>query len=186
MCASRRWRDRTLTARAVRPRRRAPPTGLGHPVSIAGAAVRAVRTRSSLRDGVVEASLRSGGGRCFLLGPLRRAATLAALTSSSSFRPFTACQFWRTIAWQIANRPFGKAAGMIQYRHASVAAFEGFAGSSNSGFRAQVEAQRKLGQLDDLLISIAGVEASPCPVPRGGAFSAPSISPPPTSRRRPP
>lgn len=62
--------------------------GLGHPVSIAGAAVRAVRTRSSLRDGVVEGLTRVGGGRCFLLGPLRRAATLAPLTSSSSFRPF--------------------------------------------------------------------------------------------------
>jgi len=42
-------------------------------------------------------------------------------------------------------------AGMIQYKHASVAAFEGYAGSSASGFRAEVEAQRRLGQIDDLL-----------------------------------
>lgn len=40
---------------------------------------------------------------------------------------------------------------MIQYKHASVAAFEGYAGSSRSGFRAEVENQRRLGQLDDLL-----------------------------------
>lgn len=61
----------------------------------------------------------------------------------------TTRQFRRTIAWHIANRPFGTVAGMIQYKHASVAAFEGYAGSSCSGFRA--EAQRRLGQLDDIL-----------------------------------
>lgn len=40
---------------------------------------------------------------------------------------------------------------MIQYKHASVAVFEGYAGSSRSGFRAEVEAERRLGQLDDIL-----------------------------------
>lgn len=64
----------------------------------------------------------------------------------------TTRQFRRTIAWHIANRPFGMIAGMIQYKHASVAAFEGYAGSSKSGFRAEVENQRALGQLDDLLV----------------------------------
>ncbi|MBB4429884.1 hypothetical protein GGD66_008489 [Bradyrhizobium sp. CIR48] len=64
----------------------------------------------------------------------------------------TTRQFRRTIAWHIANRPFGTIAGMIQYKHASVAAFEGYAGSSKSGFRAEVENQRALGQLDDLLV----------------------------------
>lgn len=63
----------------------------------------------------------------------------------------TTRQFRRTIAWHIANRPFGTIAGMIQYKHASVAAFEGYAGSSNSGFRAEIEAQRALGQIDDIL-----------------------------------
>ena len=63
----------------------------------------------------------------------------------------TTRQFRRTIAWHIANRPFGTIAGMIQYKHASIAAFEGYAGSSRSGFRAEVENQRRLGQLDDLL-----------------------------------
>ena len=50
----------------------------------------------------------------------------------------TTRQFRRTIAWHIANRPFGTIAGMIQYKHASVAAFEGYAGSSRTGFRAEV------------------------------------------------
>jgi len=63
----------------------------------------------------------------------------------------TTRQFRRTIAWHIANRPFGTIAGMIQYKHASVAAFEGYAGSSRSGFRSEVENERHLGQLDDLL-----------------------------------
>ena len=63
----------------------------------------------------------------------------------------TTRQFRRTIAWHIANRPFGTIAGMVQYKHASVAAFEGYAGSSRSGFRAEVENQRSLGQIEDLL-----------------------------------
>jgi hypothetical protein len=63
----------------------------------------------------------------------------------------TTRQFRRTIAWHIANRPFGTIAGMIQYKHASVAAFEGYAGSTPSGFRAEIEAQRALGQIDDIL-----------------------------------
>jgi hypothetical protein len=63
----------------------------------------------------------------------------------------TTRQFRRTIAWHIANRPFGTIAGMIQYKHASVAAFEGYSGASRSGFRAEVEAERRLGQLDDIL-----------------------------------
>lgn len=64
----------------------------------------------------------------------------------------TTRQFRRTIAWHIANRPFGTIAGMIQYKHASVAAFEGYAGSSVSGFRAEVEQQRLFGQINDILV----------------------------------
>ncbi len=63
----------------------------------------------------------------------------------------TTRQFRRTIAWHIANRPFGTIAGMIQYKHASVAAFEGYAGASPSSFRAEVDAERRLGQLDDIV-----------------------------------
>ena len=40
---------------------------------------------------------------------------------------------------------------MIQYKHASIAAYEGYAGSSRSGFRSKVERERALGQLDDVL-----------------------------------
>lgn len=77
-----------------------------------------------------------------------------AIPNSPEGKPWriTTRQFRRTIAWHIANRPFGTIAGMIQYKHASVAAFEGYAGSSKSGFRAEVESQRALGQLDDLLV----------------------------------
>ena len=63
----------------------------------------------------------------------------------------TTRQFRRTVAWHIANRPFGTVAGMIQYKHASIAAYEGYAGSSRSGFRNEIERERALGQLDDIL-----------------------------------
>ncbi len=63
----------------------------------------------------------------------------------------TTRQFRRTIAWHIANRPFGTIAGMIQYKHVSVATFEGYAGSSKSGFLTEVETERRLGQMDDIL-----------------------------------
>jgi hypothetical protein len=63
----------------------------------------------------------------------------------------TTRQFRRTVAWHIANRPFGTVAGMIQYKHIGIAAYEGYAGSSRSGFRNEVERERALGQLDDVL-----------------------------------
>lgn len=40
---------------------------------------------------------------------------------------------------------------MIQYKHASVAAFEGYAGSNRSGFRAEIARERALGQIDDIM-----------------------------------
>jgi len=64
---------------------------------------------------------------------------------------FTPRQFRRTLAWYIANRPFGPVAGKIQYKHASIAMFEGYAGSVPSGFRREVEQERALGQLDDVV-----------------------------------
>lgn len=63
----------------------------------------------------------------------------------------TTRQFRRTLAWHIANRPFGTIAGMIQYKHASIAVFEGYAGSSSSGFMRQVDQDQRHGQLDDVL-----------------------------------
>jgi hypothetical protein len=53
----------------------------------------------------------------------------------------------RTLAWHIANRPFGVVAGMIHYQHASVTLFEGYAGTSASGFRAEVDAETLEAQL---------------------------------------
>ncbi len=64
---------------------------------------------------------------------------------------FNTLQFRRTLAWYIANRPFGVVAGKIQYKHASVAMFDGYAGSSASGFRQEVEQERALGQIDDIV-----------------------------------
>jgi hypothetical protein len=64
---------------------------------------------------------------------------------------FNTRQLRRTVAWYIANRPFGVVAGKIQYKHASVAMFDGYAGSSASGFRQEVEQGLALGQLDDVV-----------------------------------
>lgn len=65
---------------------------------------------------------------------------------------FNTRQFRRTLAWYIANRPFGVVAGKIQYKHTSVAMFDGYAGASTSGFRQEVEQERVLGQLDDIVV----------------------------------
>jgi integrase len=62
----------------------------------------------------------------------------------------TSRQFRRTIAWHIANRPFGLIALKIQYHHVNVATSIGYAGDSASGFRAEVENERLLGSLDDI------------------------------------
>lgn len=64
---------------------------------------------------------------------------------------FSAAQFRRTLAWHIANQPFGTVAGMLQYQHVSVATFEGYVGESASGFRREVEAERRMAALDDLV-----------------------------------
>ncbi|WP_329359905.1 hypothetical protein [Streptomyces anulatus] len=51
---------------------------------------------------------------------------------------FSTRQFRRTVAWHIGHQPFGVVAGKIQYKHLKVAMFEGYAGSSASGFRTVV------------------------------------------------
>ena len=53
----------------------------------------------------------------------------------------TTGQFRRTLAWFIAREPGGVIAGAIAYRHAGVQMFEGYAGTSESGFRAEVESE---------------------------------------------
>lgn len=65
--------------------------------------------------------------------------------------PFSTRQFRRTVAWHIANRPFGTVAGMLQYGHTAEMIFEGYAGSSTSGFLAEVEAERALARQADIV-----------------------------------
>uniref|UniRef100_UPI0021C19F5B hypothetical protein n=1 Tax=Frankia tisae TaxID=2950104 RepID=UPI0021C19F5B len=64
---------------------------------------------------------------------------------------FTTRQFRRSVAWHIAHQPFGVVAGKIQYKHARVAMFEGYAGTSASGFPAEIEAERELDRLESFL-----------------------------------
>ncbi|MFT6569821.1 MAG: hypothetical protein ACJAWY_001530 [Sphingomonas echinoides] len=60
-------------------------------------------------------------------------------------------QLRRTLAWYIASQPFGVIAGMLQYGHASAIMFEGYAGTSASGFRSEIEEERRLAQLGDIV-----------------------------------
>lgn len=63
----------------------------------------------------------------------------------------TTRQFRRTLAWFIARRPGGTIAGAIAYRHVSIQMFEGYAGTSESGFRAEVESEQALARGEHLL-----------------------------------
>lgn len=67
-------------------------------------------------------------------------------------------QFRRTLAWCIARQPGGTIAGAIQYRHHSIQMFEGYAGTSASGFRPEVEAEQAIARgekLGDIILSPA-------------------------------
>lgn len=66
----------------------------------------------------------------------------------------TTRQFRRTLAWYIARRPGGSIAGAIAYRHHGIQMFEGYAGTSASGFRAEVESEQALARGEDLLALI--------------------------------
>ncbi|SEG94282.1 hypothetical protein SAMN04489712_14511 [Thermomonospora echinospora] len=61
---------------------------------------------------------------------------------------FTTPQFRRTLAWHIAHQPFGVVAGARQYKHTKIAVFEGYAGTSASGFAAEVAAEEAVARLD--------------------------------------
>ena len=54
--------------------------------------------------------------------------------------------FRRTLAWFIARRPGGVIAGALAFRHHSVQMFEGYAGTSDSGFRAEVESEQAMAR----------------------------------------
>ena len=57
-------------------------------------------------------------------------------------------QFRRTLAWHIAHQPFGVVAGTKQYQQAKTTVFEGYAGTSASGFAAEVAAEEAVATLD--------------------------------------
>lgn len=61
---------------------------------------------------------------------------------------FNTRQFRRTLAWHIAHQPFGVVAGAKQYKHAAIAMFEGYAGTSASGFAAEVASEEATARLD--------------------------------------
>lgn len=61
---------------------------------------------------------------------------------------FTTRQLRRTLAWYIAHQPFGIVAGALQYKHAKITTFEGYAGTSKSGFAAEVAAEEAVARLD--------------------------------------
>jgi hypothetical protein len=63
---------------------------------------------------------------------------------------FNSRQFRRTLAWHIAHQPFGVIAGARQYHHAKLVMFEGYAGTSASGFAAEVAAEENIATLDYL------------------------------------
>lgn len=63
-------------------------------------------------------------------------------------------QFRRTLAWFIARRPGGVIAGALAYRHHCIQVFEGYAGTSESGFRAEVESEQALARGQHLMAAI--------------------------------
>lgn len=67
-------------------------------------------------------------------------------------------QFRRTLAWFIARRPGGTIAGALQYRHHSIQMFEGYAGTSDSGFRAEVESEQALTRGEHLMATVEAHE----------------------------
>ena len=68
--------------------------------------------------------------------------------------PLTTRQFRRTLAWFIARHPGGAIAGALQYRHHAIQMFEGYAGTSGSGFRAEVESEQAIARGEHLLAMI--------------------------------
>lgn len=71
-------------------------------------------------------------------------------TDNGQFPSLSSSKFRRTLAWFIARHPGGSIAGAIQYRHLSIQMFEGYAGTSDSGFRAEVESEQALARGEHL------------------------------------
>ncbi|MGW5152452.1 hypothetical protein [Rhodococcus koreensis] len=63
-------------------------------------------------------------------------------------------QYRRTLAWFLARRPGGVIAGAVAFRHHCIQIFEGYAGTSESGFRAEVESEQALARGEHLMAAI--------------------------------
>ncbi|MFF4402632.1 hypothetical protein [Streptomyces sp. NPDC001480] len=83
----------------------------------------------------------------------------------------TTRQFRRTLAWFIARRPGGTIAGALQYRHQCIQMFEGYAGTSDSGFRDEVEAEEALAR-GQLLADMAAEDRPALTGPAGAEAEA--------------
>jgi len=83
------------------------------------------------------------------------------------FRLMTS-QFRRTLAWFVARRPGGTIAGALQYRHHGIHIFEGYAGTSDSGFRAEVESEQALARGEHYLAMVDAHEHTALTGPAAG------------------
>lgn len=169
----RRW---TVTSRAFKGER--DPTGVEATWVVGAPAARAIGVLEQLQPAGTDwlfAVLRHGPGA----GSIDRSSTttLAGTATINQLNAFTAWvndhaalhghtdaiptvngqqwrlttrQFRRTLAWFIARRP----GGVIACRHHRVQMFEGYAGSSASGFRAEVECEQALARGEHLLTMV--------------------------------
>jgi hypothetical protein len=88
----------------------------------------------------------------------------------------TTRQFRRTVAWHIGNRPFGTVAGMIQYKHSGIGAYEGYAGSSRSGFRHEIERETGASLSSDrCVLTLLYNTTTERPRDRGASLSVASL-----------
>ncbi|WP_079271251.1 hypothetical protein [Streptomyces lydicus] len=58
------------------------------------------------------------------------------------------------MAWFIGRRPSGSIAGAIPYRHLGVQTFEGYAGTSKAGFRAEAQQEALLARGEGLSLMV--------------------------------
>lgn len=61
---------------------------------------------------------------------------------------FTGDQFRRTVAVYIANEPYGSVGGAIHCGHRTMQVFQGYAGSSGTGYVEEADAERQLSQIN--------------------------------------
>ncbi|MET8776858.1 hypothetical protein ABZV58_17795 [Nocardia sp. NPDC004654] len=93
----------------------------------------------------------------------------------SPFRLKTS-QFRRTLAWFIARRPGGAIAGAVAFRHHAIQMFEGYAGTSDSGIRAEVESEQALARGEQLVELADTYEHTDTLGPAGAEAAIGSIS----------